>query len=260
MATPEISQQELYKLVLQYLQRQISLTNPQIQMTMIINDVDKEAKFLATHSREGGYYLTGQQHEEIAGIVWDLVVQRIITFTSQGHPWLRITEYGRKVVEQEGPVPYDPDGYLSHIKAKAPETSGIALEYVEEAIKCFRGGAYKAAAVMLGVSSEKAFLQLISAFEKKYQVTIIPDRFKPFQQLREDFKKKFEPQKVNLPSDLKNNIEQTMNGIHDLIKKGRDDSGHPTGIDITRDEILASFSVLPLYFERVQKIISFYNK
>lgn len=259
--TAEFTQQDLYKLVLRYFKKMMAVTNPQIQMGGVIHGVDQEAKFIATGSREGGgYQLNSQQHEEIASIVWDLVVQRIVTFTSQGHPWLRLTEYGKKVAEAEGPVPYDPEGYIDHIKTKAVGMSELALEYIQEAIKCFRGGAYKATAVMLGVASEEGFLQLISAFEKKYGVTIIPDKFKPFQQLREDFKKKFEPHKNDLPPDLKNNIEQTLNGIYDLIKKGRDDSGHPTGIDITRDEILASFSVLPLYLERVQKMINFYNK
>jgi hypothetical protein len=256
-----ITQQELYKLVLQYFKKMMSVTNPQIQMLGVIHGVDQEAKFLATGSREGGgNQLSGQQHEEIAGIVWDLIVQGIVTFTSQGYPWLRITEYGKKVAEAEVPVPYDPAGYLDHIKTKAAGVSELALEYIQEAIKCFRGGAYRATAVMLGVASEEGFLQLISAFEKKYGVTIIPDKFKPFQQLREDFKKRFEPHKNDLLPDLKNNIEQTLNGIYDLIKKGRDDSGHPTDIEITREEVLVSFSVLPLYLERVQKIINFYNK
>jgi len=258
--TNSITQQELYKLTLLYFKRMMSVTNHQIQMLDVINGVDQEAKFLVTGSRENGYYLSGEQHEEIAGIVWDLVVQRIVTFTLNGHPWLRITEYGKKVIEQEGPVPYDPAGYLDHIKTKAPGISELALEYIQEAIKCFRGGAYRATAVMLGVASEEGFLQLISTFGKKYGVAIIPDKFKPFQQLREDFKKKFEPHKNDLSPDLKNNIEQTLNGIYDLIKKGRDDSGHPTGIDITREEILASFSVLPLYLERIQKMINFYSK
>lgn len=259
MAT-EITQQELYKFVLQYFKKQLSVPQAQIQMNGVTHGVDQEAKFIATGSREGGsYYLTNQQHEEIVGIVWDLVVQGVVTFTSQGYPWLRTTEYGKKVVEEEGPVPYDPSGYLGHIKTKASGISFLALEYLQEAIKCFRGGAYKATAVMLGVASEEAFLQLIFSFEIKYNVKIIPETYKPFQQLREDFKNKFEPKKNELPADVKNNIEQTLNGIYDLIKKGRDDSGHPTGIDISRDEILASFSVLPLYFERVYKIINFYN-
>lgn len=258
--TNSITQQELYKLVLQYFKKQMSVPRVQIQMMGVLHGVDQEAKFLATGTREGGgYHLNGEQHEEIAGIVWDLVVQGIVTFTSQGYPWLRVTEYGKKVAEAEGPVPYDPAGYLDHIKTKAVGISELALEYIQEAIKCFRGGAYRATAVMLGVASEEAFLQLISAFEKKYGVAIIPDKFKPFQQLREDFKKKFEPHKNELSSDIKNNIEQTLNGIYDLIKNGRDDSGHPTGIDITREEILASFSVLPLYLERIQKMVNFYN-
>jgi len=256
----EITQQELYKMVLKYFKQQISNSRAQIQMLGVIHGVDQEAKFLATGLRDGGgYQLSEMQHEEISGIVWDLVVQRIVTFTQQGYPWLRVTEYGKKVVEQEGPVPYDPAGYLEHLKLKAPNISQLALEYIQEAILCFRGGAYRATAVMLGVASEEVFLNLIRGFESKYNKVIIPDKYKPFQQIRYDFNKHFEPKKDDLPSDVKNNIEQTLNGIYDLIKKGRDDSGHPTGIEITRDEVLASFSVLPIYVERVHKIIIFYN-
>ena len=69
--------------------------------------------------------------------------------------------------EHEGPIPYDPAGFLDQVKAKAPKISKLSLEYVEEAILCFRGGAYRATAVMLGVASEEIFLNLIRAFEKK---------------------------------------------------------------------------------------------
>lgn len=258
----EITQQELYKMVLEYFRRQIS--NPhdaQIQMLGVIQGVDREAEFLATGKRGGGgRHLSERQREEISGIVWDLVVQRAVTFTQQGYPWLRVTEYGKKVAEQEGPVPYDPVGYLEHLKAKSPNISQLALEYTQEAILCFRGGAYRATAVMLGVASEEVFLSLIRSFQDKYNQIIIPNKYKPFQQIRDDFTKHFKPKNGDLPSEVKNNIEQTLNGIYDLIKKGRDDSGHPTGIEITRDEVFASFSVFPIYVERVNKIVLFYDK
>ena len=55
-------------------------------MLGVIHGVDEEAKFLATGQRQGGggYHLDQACHEEIAGIVWDLVVQRVLTFTQQG--------------------------------------------------------------------------------------------------------------------------------------------------------------------------------
>jgi hypothetical protein len=256
----EITQQELYKLVLKYLDQQIQAPRAQPQMRGVIDAVDREARFLATGNRDGGgYYLSQEQHEEIAGIIWDLVVQRVVSFTQEGYPWIRVTEHGKKVIKNEGPVPYDASGYLANLKAKAPGLSTLAVEYVEEAILCFRGGAYRATAVMLGVASEDVFTKLIGAFEKKYSATIIPERYKPFQQVRDEFKRKFEPKKSDLESDLRNNIDQTLDGIYDLVKKGRDDSGHPTGIEMTRDEVLTSFSVLPLYVERVYKIIGRYS-
>ena len=256
-----ITQQELYKLVLKYFKQQMTNPRAQIQMLGVIHGVDEEAKFLATGQRQGGggYHLDQARHEEVAGIVWDLVVQRVLTFTQQGYPWLRVTEYGKKVIEQEGPVPYDQNGYLDNLKTRAPSISELAIEYIQEAILCFRGGAYRATAVMLGVSSEGIFLDLIRAFESKYKKKIIPEKYKPFQQIKDEFNKLFDPKKADLPQGVKNNIEQTLNGIHDLIKKGRDDSGHPTGIEITRDEALASFSVLPLYIERVYQIIDSYG-
>lgn len=256
----ELTQQEIYRLVLRYLKQQISNPNAQIQMNGIILGVDQEAKYLATKQRDGvGYYLSEPQHEEVASIVWDLIVQRIITITQQGYPRLRATAYGKKVIEQEGPVPYDPEGYLSSLKTKAPGVNTLSLEYIQEAILCFRGGAYRATAVMLGVASEEIFLDLIRAFESKYSVSLIPQGYKPFSQISNDFRKRFDPKKRDLPHEVQNNIEQTLHGIFDLIKKGRDDSGHPTGIEITRDEVFASFSVLPIYVERVNRIIIQYK-
>ena len=52
----EITQQELYKMVLKYFRQQISVPRAQIQMLGVIHGVDQEAKFLATGQRDGGGY------------------------------------------------------------------------------------------------------------------------------------------------------------------------------------------------------------
>lgn len=256
----ELSQQELYRLVIRYLKQQMALPDPQIQVRGVTHAVDREACFLATGSREGVRYLKPSQDEDITGIVWDLIIQRILNFTEQGYPWIALTAYGKKVVVEDGALlPYDPEGLLENLKKKAPGASALCLEYVHEASLSFRGGAYRAASVMLGVASEEAFLGLVKAFEIKYSKEIIPDKFKPFQQIREDFLKKFNPTRADLPPDLKNNLDSSLLGIFELVKKGRDDSGHPTGITISREEVFANFSVLPHYLERVDKIVAFYR-
>ena len=94
-----MTQQELYKLVLKYFKQQMANPRAQIQILGVIHGVDQEAKFLATGQRDGGgYYLNETQHEEIAGIVWDLVLHSFLNFTQHGYPLLRATEYGKKLI------------------------------------------------------------------------------------------------------------------------------------------------------------------
>lgn len=255
-----MNQQDLYKFTLEYLKTQLGLRDPQFDIMRVVHGVDDIARRASGQVSQGGYFLNNGQHDMVNEIVWDLIVQRIITISdTQGYAWLRITEYGKRIIESNEITPYDRDGYIASIKHKAPKISTLALDYIQEAMTCFRSGAQRAASVMLGVASEEIFSDMIRSFEKKYSKNILPSDYKPFKQVKDLFGKSFEPLKKDLPQDLKNNIDNTIGGIYELIKKMRDDSGHPTDAEISRDEVYANFLVLPLYAERIYKVVNFYE-
>lgn len=254
-----MNEQDLYKLTLEYLETQLntqgnSLTEPQFDIMRVVNGVDSIVGRIQ-NKQGGGYTLTNKQQDIIHEIVWDLIIQRILTFSDQGMPWLRVTDYGKEVVKNRGITPHDHNGYIANIKAKAPAISELAVDYLYEGLLCFRAGAQRAASVMIGVVSEEVFSDMARALEAKTEKVILPKTYKPFKQVRRDFEKYFNPIKIGLPKSIQDNIDNTLTGIYEVIKRARDDSGHPTGTQITRDEVNANLSVLPLYIERVYKVI-----
>lgn len=258
-----MDQQSLYSLVLEYFKRTLDIPNIQIQVLGVISGVDEEVKRLNganTSDFEPG--LSNLERESINEIIWDLVIQRIIGITSQGLPWLYVTDYGKKIVKTSSPIPYDRDNYLATIYTDNPNLDNIAKSYLEESLTCLRGGAYRASAVMLGVASERLFEILVDAFQIFYKLKVpLIDRskYKPFAQVRNAFMKLFLPRKKYLPADLCQDLEIVMDGVFLLIKNARDDSGHPSNINITREQMFSYLSLFPMYCERLNKMIAHYS-
>ena len=260
-----MSEHELYSFVIGYLKDSLSDSSrfPSTNMGNVRNGVDDKVKRsrgieIGTHPSNS---LTDQEHELINQICWDLIIQRVLTITSQGLPWITITEYGKEVVSSESPIPYDRDNYLQNIYAKASNLDTIARSYLEESLTCLHGGAYRGGAVMLGVVSEQLFIVLVKSFQENKNLShqIVTDRYKPFSQIRDSFMRKFTPLKNELPEDLRQDLEIILEGIYLLIKNTRDDSGHPTNVVVTRDQLFSYFAIFPMYAERISKIIDFYR-
>jgi hypothetical protein len=94
-----------------------------------------------------------------------LILERIlipgIDHSNEGWPFISVTDHGWQVVQAEGPIPYDPEGYLARVRGYAIHST--ALRYLEEAVSTFRSGNYLASAVMLGAASERVFSDVVAS-------------------------------------------------------------------------------------------------
>jgi len=114
-------------------------------------------------------------------VIWSLIVQGILVpgldDANQSWPFLRLTEYGKRCVEEDRILPHDPDGYLWEFEKAVPGLDSTIREYLTESLQCYIHGLNRAAAVMLGGASEQSVLLLIESYAASINDPVAKHRF-----------------------------------------------------------------------------------
>lgn len=207
----------------------------------------------------------------IEDIIWDLIIEGIVRpglgdGLNNGLPWYHVSEYGRAVLGNNPPQPYDPDGYLGRVRA-IPNIDDVILAYLEESLKSFRIHCLLSSVITLGCASEKAILLLIDAcqnslvnsidkanFIKKTDTISIKRKHDEFQNI---LKSKI---LTVLPYDIKENLDNYLTGLFSIIRAHRNDAGHPSGKVIQREHLYAYLVVFPEYLEKVYSLLDWLSQ
>jgi hypothetical protein len=196
--------------------------------------------------------------------VWSLIGQGLayIDYSQRAtENWmLHLTEAGRAAAADEDVTPDDPGGYLHRLLIEVPEITPVVKSYAEEALLAYNARLYRASAVMLGVASEAAVLEVALALprvlntsEAKRYLETINARKQNFMAKFEVFSQKLRSKKTILPEDLADGLDLTLNAVTDLLRVSRNDAGHPTGRGIDRDDC---FIHLRMFVRYVRKLYS----
>lgn len=136
------------------------------------------------------------------------------------------------------PNPDLPDKFLQSFAENIPGVSEKVRLYVKEALCTYNNRTYIAAAVMLGVAAEAAFLEMAVQF-CAYLPSAEAENFRKYLKgpsysvLLDEFRKRFESRKKDF-GDLGDKIDLQLHSVLDLIRNYRNDSGHPTGFQMDR--------------------------
>jgi hypothetical protein len=199
--------------------------------------------------------------------VWSLVGQGLayIDYSeSAAENWmLHLTEAGLAAASDEEINPNDPARYLERLMVEIPNLGPIVQDYVEEALSAYNARLYRASAVMLGVASEAAVLEVAAALTsvmeeaeaKKYHETINARKLN-FGVKFDTFAQKLRSKKNLLPKDFAGGLELTVNSVTDLLRVSRNDAGHPTGKRIGRADC---FIHLQMFVRYAAKLYSLKN-
>ena len=177
--------------------------------------------------------------------VWALIGQGLV-YIDYSQPaaenWsLHLTDAGRAAADDEEVNPDNPENYLSRLSKDVPELSVVARQYTVEGLRAYNARLYRASAVMLGVASEAAVLEVASSF-----ATTLPEvesrRFmecigSPRQNITAKFsafRAKLQSRKNELPKELKEGLDLTVHSVADLLRTYRNDAGHPTDRTVDR--------------------------
>jgi hypothetical protein len=86
--------------------------------------------------------------------VWELLVQGVLApgknSLNLNLPFVHVTEYGQRCLEEGWIVVYDPDGYATRLRAEtAGAISSAVLENARDALLAFQRGLFRASLVLL---------------------------------------------------------------------------------------------------------------
>ena len=180
-------------------------------------------------------------------------------------PWLKLTEYGKKVCNSLEPTPHDPSGYLGRLKAEISEIDPLILVYLEESLKTYNINALLSSTVTLGCAAEKALLLLIESFANSIQEEKKKNKFLKEIQRRtikrqfDIFSKKLDGIKGVLPGDVQDDLNTDLLGIFQMIRNYRNDAGHPTGKTISREQVYANLQIFISYCKKVYQLIGYFE-
>jgi hypothetical protein len=175
-------------------------------------------------------------------------------------PWVQLSTYGQEVVKSGRVVPQDPLRYMNEAKTIGKLCFGdVAEHYLEEALRCFSRSCYTASVLLLGVATEASFLQLCSLYEKSIADPNAQKKFSKLQGIKEKHRRILEKY-LALPSavrqKLPDGLDVTLAGVYDLIRRQRNELGHPQDArpEIDREHAFALFHLFERYLRDIEAL------
>jgi hypothetical protein len=198
-------------------------------------------------------------------VFWDLFREGIITLgiddANREFPFFRLSSLGKRIVEGESQYfVHDVSEYEKRIKTEVPAIDNITLLYLKEALQAFRSGCILSATVMLGVATEHTFMLVLDVAENN------PSREAKFSTISKErtilqrvnkFRKLIEPELPNFPSELKEDWDTNFSGILSIIRNFRNESGHPTGKIIGREQAYVLLQLFLPYCKKMYQLKSY---
>ncbi|MEQ8790213.1 MAG: hypothetical protein RIC55_28210 [Pirellulaceae bacterium] len=251
-------------LMMEFLARQIrNRVSDQLQWSSCFKSVSRMARERFPEYISPNDMLRDEDGARLKHVIWDMIIERILipgtanpSAITDGWPRFSITDYGVTVIEEQKPVPYDADGYLSAIRRATPTVNDAVIEYLAEAVGTFRTGSYLASAVMLGAASEMVFNELSMAIPHTLSCASKRDKLAAKMQ-----RGKMRDRIGTVIGWCRNNVQllpgtwsgdeqvEDIERIADLIRRRRNEAGHPENPPRrpSREQMYSYLMVFPEY-------------
>lgn len=213
------------------------------------------------------YPLDAQDRETLLELFWDLFRQGIITLghndANREFPFFRATKLGRQIAEgQAAYFFHDVSSYETAVRREVPNINDVTLLYLKEAMQAFRSGCILSATVMLGVATEHTFLLLLEVIEanpthQKTFAAVFPER--TLLQRFNKFRSTLDTILKALPPEIKEDLDTHFAGILSVIRTFRNQSGHPTGKILDREQTFVLLQLFIPYCKKQYQLMQFFK-
>jgi hypothetical protein len=213
-------------------------------------------------------HLSGNDAELAREVFWDLFRQGIITLgcdnANREFPFFKVSSFGQKILANQNVYFFhDLESYTKLIQSNVPNINAVTLMYLQEAMQSFRSGCILAATVMLGVASEHSFLLLVEAAEQSptygsHFGSVSKERtiLQKFRKFRAAFETNV---RADLPGAIKENLDIEFDGILSVIRTFRNDSGHPSGKILEREQTYVLLQMFVPYCKKLYQLMDFFH-
>ncbi len=211
--------------------------------------------------------LSAADRDTFLEVFWGLFREGIITLgmndSNREFPWFRVSEYGRRLLKNTQTYFFhDVSSYENLIRKEIPQIDATTVLYLQEAMQAFRSGAILAATVMLGVATEHTFLLLLESatsstthgakFAKASKERIILPKIN-------GFKKVVDSDQSTLPSTVREDLDTNFTGILSIIRTFRNQSRHPSGKIIDREQCYVLLQLFIPYAKKMYQLKDHYQ-
>jgi len=200
-------------------------------------------------------------------VFWDLFLQRIITLgmendPHQSYPFFRISSFGKQMIENKDLYFFhDVSTYESVIKENIPDIDPVTMVYLKEAMQAFMSGCLLSSSVMLGVAAEHSFNKLLETtttnppYETVFKIvnkerSILPKLNK--------FKSILDLHIGEFPPEIREDLDTNFSGIVAIIRNFRNESGHPSGKIISREQCYILMQLFIPYCKKIYQMNDFF--
>lgn len=228
--------------------------------------IDEWQKYLGD---KVGYNIHQFEHLEALEIVYDFLSRNIISigadWVNKDIPFFRITEYGKKLIEEDSMLPFDPDGYLEEFSKRVPGLNELVYKYLGEAIQAYHRFCLLSSITMLGVASECLFLDLTENLSEWMKTNKNDEslegslRGKGIYRNYRELKKTLEKIKEDIPEELKKDMESHIDNTFNYIRMCRNEAGHPTGKEINKRELYAHLQAFDRYATYISNLMNHFR-
>lgn len=200
-------------------------------------------------------------------VFWSLFREGVITLgmndSNRQFPFFRMSEFGRRIAShQQAYFFHDVSSYERAIRDEVPNIDDVTLLYLKEAMQSFKTGCLLASTVMLGVATEHTFLLLLEAIERNKTYSALfanANRERTILQKVNKFKHILDEHLSEFPPEIKEDLDTQFAGILSIIRTFRNQSGHPTGKIVDREQAYVLLQLFIPYCKKMYQLMKHYD-
>jgi len=216
----------------------------------------------------GNAVLLTKDRDIFLEVFWDLFRQGIITLglddRNPQFPFFRVSSFGNRILEnQELYFFHDVISYEKVIREQIPDIDSGTMIYLKEAMQAFLSGCLLSSSVMVGVATEDSLERLFDSASKNEKYS---NRFtavlkkRTILQRYNTFFKNLRDINSELPDVIKEDLETNFGAIISIIRNFRNESGHPSGKIISREQCYINLQIFIPCNKKIYQLIDFFQK
>ena len=214
----------------------------------------------------GNPSLSNADREIFLEVFWGLFREGVTTLgmndSNRQFPFFRVSAFGQRILaNQDTYFFHDVSSYEAMIRKEVREVDPVTLVYLKEAMQAFRAGAILASSVMLGVATEHTFLLMLeiavanttwgTKFNKANNERMILTKVTKFKDVLDGNLTALTPQ-------IREDLDTHFAGILSIVRNFRNQSGHPSGHIISREQCYVLLQLFVPYAKKMYQLQEFF--